>query len=51
MDIYKMKTNVKETYWPKTNPAYNPENDSHDVTFVDLIEVYKEGKDVALHAN
>jgi arylsulfatase A-like enzyme len=46
-----MDKNVKETYWPHPNPNYNSSNDSHDVSYINLIEIYKTGEDVALYAN
>ncbi len=46
-----MKVNVKETYWPKPNPDYNPAKEAHDVPFVNLVEIYKAGKDVPSDSN
>lgn len=46
-----LKENAKESYWPKVNPEYNAANDAHDVTFVNLVEIYNNGGDVALSAN
>ena len=46
-----LKTNVNETYWPKENPKYNPENEAHDEPFVDLLEVYRKGGNVVEKSN
>ena len=46
-----MDENVKDTYWPTINPDYNAANDSHDVTFKNLLESYRKGEDVAKIAN
>ena len=46
-----LKTNAKETYWPKPNPDYNPDNEARDVTFVNLVEIYNNGGDVVKSAN
>lgn len=46
-----LKANAKETYWPKPNPDYNPANEARDVTFVNLVEIYNNGGDVAKNAN
>jgi len=46
-----LKENAKETYWPKVNPEYNAEKDAHDVTFVNLVDIYNNGGDVASQAN
>lgn len=46
-----LEKDVKKTYWPKVNPKYNPAKDVHDVTFVNLVEIYNNGGDVAKAAN
>ncbi len=46
-----LNKNVKKTYWPTLNPDYNAANESHDVPFVNLVEIYNNGGDVALKAN
>lgn len=46
-----LKTNVKKTYWPKVNPTYNPSNESHNVPFVNLVDAFEKGENVALIAN
>ena len=46
-----LKNNAKETYWPKPNPDYNPDNEARDVTFVNLVKIYNNGGDVAMSAN
>lgn len=46
-----LKENAKETYWPKVNPAYNIANEAHDVPFVNLVEVYEKGGNVASYAH
>lgn len=46
-----LEKNAKQTYWPKVNPNYNPANEAHDVTFVNLVEIYRNGGDVAQSAN
>lgn len=43
--------NAKSTYWPKVNPEYNAANDAHDVSFVNLVDIYRSGGDVAENAN
>ncbi len=46
-----LEENAKETYWPKVNPEYNAAKDVHDVKFINLVEIYRNGGDVALSAN
>lgn len=41
-----LENNVEKKYWPKPNPAYNPEMELRRVQFVDLYKAYKEGKDI-----
>jgi arylsulfatase A-like enzyme len=46
-----MDENVKETYWPKVNPDYNANNELHDAPFINLLEAYRKGENVARLAN
>ena len=46
-----LETNVKQTYWPYLNPDYNPLKEAHDVPFVNLVEVYRNGGDVVAKSN
>lgn len=42
-----LEAHVKETYWPKVNPDYNPENEAHKTPFVNLYDAYKNGGNIA----
>jgi len=46
-----LNENVKKTYWPKPNPGYNAAKDAHDVTYINLVDIYENGGDVAKSAN
>ena len=46
-----LDANVKQTYWPYLNPDYNPLKEAHDVPFVNLVEVYRNGGDVVAKSN
>ncbi len=46
-----LDSNVKDTYKPTYNPDYNPENDPREVTYIDLISIYRNGGDVCAAAN
>lgn len=45
-----LKANVNETYWPKPNPVYNPDNDVHEFPCVNLIDVYNKHGEVAAYS-
>ncbi len=46
-----LDSNVKKTYWSKLNPDYNGLKESHDVPFVNLEEIYRNGGDVVANSN
>lgn len=46
-----LDANVKETYWPHMNSGYNSQSESHNVPFVDLVKIYRNGGNVAKAAN
>jgi len=46
-----LRAEVKPTYWPRENPDYNLENEAHVQSYVNLLEVYDLGGDVAAAAN
>jgi len=45
------ENNVKETYKPYLNKDYDAQKEERDVPFVNLVEAYKKGKDIASLAN
>ena len=45
------KNSVKETYIPYLNKDYNEQKEERDVPFVNLVEAYKNGEDIAALAN
>ncbi|SVD67339.1 uncharacterized protein METZ01_LOCUS420193, partial [marine metagenome] len=45
------KNNVKETYIPYLNKDYNEQKEERDVPFVNLVEAWKEGENIAEMAN
>jgi hypothetical protein len=45
------KDNVKETYIPYLNKNYDAQKEERSVPFVNLIEAYNTGEDIAALAN
>ncbi|MGQ1783607.1 MULTISPECIES: sulfatase [unclassified Saccharicrinis] len=46
-----LDNNAKSTYWPKVNPDYNTLNDPRKAKFINLIDIYRRGGNVAFSAN
>lgn len=46
-----IQANVKTTYWPKLNPEYDASKEVRDVPFVNLMEIYEKGGNVAQSAH
>ena len=40
-----------ENYWVHMNSIYNPQSESHNVPFVDLVKIYRNGGNVAKAGN
>ena len=45
------KSNVKETYTPYLNKKYDAQKEERNVSFVNLIEAYNKGENIAEQAN
>lgn len=43
--------NVNDTYLPKENPDYNFRNESRDVPYINLVEIFRNGGNVAENSN
>lgn len=46
-----LSTNVEKTYWPKVNTDYNAKKEVRVTPFINLVDIYNEGGDVALKSN